>query len=68
MKIYDLSNIPEEILDKVGGKAKGLYLLNKFSFNVPKGFILIDMAEENDFLDEKVNEFLKEWRNEENLI
>lgn len=51
MRIYDLSNVPEEILDKVGGKAKGLYLLNKFSFNVPKGFILIDVAVEQDFLD-----------------
>ncbi len=49
MKIYDLSTIPEEILDKVGGKAKGLYLLSKYSFNVPKGFILMDVTDEKDF-------------------
>ncbi len=49
MKIYDLSKIPESILGEVGGKAKGLYMLNKYSFNVPKGFIIIDANEEDDF-------------------
>ncbi len=51
MEIFDLSKIPESILDKVGGKAKGLYMLNKFGFNVPKGFVLIGTKNENDFED-----------------
>ncbi len=50
MEIYELSNVPEEILDAVGGKAKGLYLLNKFSFHVPKGFVLVNLKKEEDFL------------------
>ncbi len=49
MQIYDLTKIPESILGDVGGKAKGLYMLNKFSFNVPKGFILMGICEESDF-------------------
>ncbi len=49
MEIYQLSKIPETILNKVGGKAKGLYQLNKFSFSVPNGFILVDVKEEKDF-------------------
>ncbi len=50
MEIYDLSNVPESILGQVGGKAKGLYLLNKFSFSVPKGFVLVGANTEDDFL------------------
>lgn len=50
MQIYDLSQIPEELLGKVGGKAKGLYLLNKYSFHVPKGFVLVGVKQEEDFL------------------
>ncbi len=49
MKIYELNNIPEEILSSVGGKAKGLYFLTKFGFAVPRGFILLDVKEEKDF-------------------
>ncbi len=58
MKIYALNSIPEEILTKVGGKAKGLYLLNKYGFNVPNGFILVDVKEEKDF--ETAYDFYKE--------
>ncbi len=50
MNLYDLTNIPESILGDVGGKAKGLYMLNKFGFNVPKGFIIVDVNNENDFI------------------
>lgn len=50
MNLYDLTNIPESLLGEVGGKAKGLYLLNKFGFNVPKGFIIVDLNNENDFI------------------
>lgn len=49
MKIYDLTSIPSEVLDSVGGKAKGLYELNKFGFKVPKGFILVDAHSGADF-------------------
>ncbi len=49
MKIYQLSNIPESVLGSVGGKAKGLYQLSKFSFEVPKGFILVGAKDEKDF-------------------
>ncbi len=55
MEIYQLKSIPEELLSKVGGKAKGLYLLNKFGFNVPNGFILLDVKDESDF--EKAYEY-----------
>ncbi len=49
MEIYDLTNIPKSILDEVGGKAKGLFLLNDYSFNVAKGFVLVDACTEDDF-------------------
>ncbi len=49
MEIYQLNKIPEDLLLRVGGKAKGLYELCKFGFNVPKGFILMDIKNENDF-------------------
>ncbi len=49
MEIFDLTNVPESILAKVGGKAKGLYLLNKYGFDVPKGFILSGIKTEQDF-------------------
>lgn len=51
MKIYDLANIPEELLGSVGGKAKGLCQLKGFGFNVPNGFILVDAEREQDFED-----------------
>ncbi len=57
MQIYDLAKIPEELLSTVGGKAKGLYELNKYGFNVPKGFILIDANCEADF--EQAYEYYK---------
>lgn len=51
MKIYDLSNLPESILGEVGGKAKGLFLLSSYSFNVPKGFIICDIKSDEDVLE-----------------
>jgi pyruvate,water dikinase len=48
MQIYDLFSIPEELLPEVGGKARGLYLLQKVGLNVPKGFILYDVKTEQD--------------------
>ncbi len=49
MQIYDLTNIPQSVLDVVGGKAKGLFLLNSYSFRVPKGFIIMGISREEDF-------------------
>lgn len=49
MKIYDVKHIPEELLPLVGGKARGLYLLNKFGFTVPEAFIVMDLNAEEDY-------------------
>ncbi len=49
MKIYNLSQIPEAILEQVGGKAKGLFLLSNYGFKVPDGFILVDVENESDY-------------------
>ncbi len=57
MKIYDLAGIPQESLDSVGGKAKGLNQLMKFGFNVPNGFILIDACCDEDY--EQAYEYFK---------
>ncbi len=58
MEIYQLKSIPEEMLSRVGGKAKGLYLLNKYGFEVPRGFILVNVKDEKDF--ETAYDFYKE--------
>ena len=43
MKIYQLGRLPGEIYASVGGKAKGLDLLLRHEFNVPKGFVITDI-------------------------
>ena len=43
MKIYRLGELPEELYSRVGGKAKGLDLLIKHHFTVPKGFVITDI-------------------------
>lgn len=42
MKIYDLFDIPVELLNDVGGKARGLYYLHKAGLNVAPGFIVTE--------------------------
>ena len=42
MNIYQLGQIPEEIYPSVGGKAKGLDMLVRHGFIVPKGFVITD--------------------------
>jgi pyruvate,water dikinase len=42
MKIYQLGQLPEEIYPSVGGKAKGLDMLVRHGFIVPKGFVITD--------------------------
>ena len=48
MKIYRLGELPEELYSRVGGKAKGLDLLIRNHFKVPKGFVIteIDQVDE----------------------
>ena len=49
MIIYQLGQLPEALYPMVGGKAKGLDLLVKQHFTVPKGFVItdIDRIDEN---------------------
>ena len=42
MKIYPLGELPEYLYPKVGGKAKGLDLLIRQHFNVPRGFVITE--------------------------
>jgi pyruvate,water dikinase len=48
LKIIDLKEISSSELENVGGKAKGLYLLNSYGLNVPKGFVILDCDIKND--------------------
>lgn len=57
-KIYDIQSIPEELLPQVGGKARGLNQLIHFGFQVPRAFIITDIADDEDF--EKAVEKYKE--------
>lgn len=50
-KIFDIQDIPEDYLPRVGGKARGLYQLIKFGFQVPQAFIITDIEEGDDFED-----------------
>jgi len=43
MKIYDLGSVAEADLEASGGKARGLDKLIRDGFNVPHGFVLIDV-------------------------
>ena len=43
MKIYTLGELPESLYPKVGGKAKGLDLLIRQHFKVPKGFVITEI-------------------------
>ena len=45
MKIYKLGDIPENLYPFIGGKARGLDLLIKNGFSVPKGFMITDIDE-----------------------
>ncbi len=49
MKLYNIENIPEELLPKVGGKARGLNQLIKFGYQVPQAFVITDINEGDDF-------------------
>jgi len=59
MKIYNLEHIPEKLLPSVGGKARGLYRLQKMGFDVPEAFIATDFRKDEDFSEiiARYNEF-----------
>ncbi len=48
MKLYQLGQLPEELYASVGGKAKGLDLLVKHNFPVPKGFVITAIDQINE--------------------
>ena len=45
MKIYQLGQLPQEIYPSVGGKAKGLDMLVRHGFTVPKGFVITNTGQ-----------------------
>ena len=45
MNIYQLGQLPQEKYPEVGGKAKGLDLLVRHHYAVPKGFVITDINE-----------------------
>lgn len=45
MRIYPIGQLPEEIYPFVGGKAKGLDMLVRHGFTVPKGFVITDIEQ-----------------------
>ena len=45
MKIYQLGQLPEELYPSVGGKAKGLDMLVRHGFTVPKGFVITNTGQ-----------------------
>ena len=48
MKIYPLGELPESLYPMVGGKAKGLDLLIRHRFTVPKGFVITNIDQINE--------------------
>ena len=44
--IYDLSRLTDDMLDAVGGKARGLCLLSRCGLNVPRGFVAVGIDSE----------------------
>jgi len=48
MNIYMLNEVPIEMLENVGGKAKGLKLLSDCGLNIAKGFVSVDIDNELD--------------------
>ena len=48
MNIYQLSKIPNDAMDSVGGKARGLKLLSANRLRVPEGFVITDIHGEVD--------------------
>ncbi|MCL2675645.1 MAG: PEP-utilizing enzyme [Firmicutes bacterium] len=58
MRIFQLGAIDATHINAAGGKAKGLERLAREGFNVPPGFVMIDIEEERD-LDAAAEHYLK---------
>ncbi len=48
MNIYRLNEIPENMLNQVGGKARGLKLLTDCGLRIPDGFVVLDIDNDLD--------------------
>ena len=48
-KIYDIHDIPQDVIKEVGGKARGLNQLIEFGYRVPKAFIITDIDPDESF-------------------
>jgi len=48
-KVFELKDIPEEYLPRIGGKASGLNRLIGMGFSVPDGFIITEIENGDDF-------------------
>ncbi len=48
MEIYRLETIPDDKLDRVGGKAKGLSLLAQAGVRIAEGFVITEIENEDD--------------------
>ena len=60
MKKFNLGQIEDQYIDKVGGKARGLDRLIKEGFCVPKGFVLFDIELDTDL--EEATAFFEDSR------
>ena len=56
MQKYNLGSLPNDILDSIGGKARGLDMLIKAGYNVPAGFVLTNIDIDKD-LDAAAKEY-----------
>ncbi|MGN0818191.1 MAG: PEP/pyruvate-binding domain-containing protein [Candidatus Coproplasma sp.] len=50
MKIFSIGQLPEELYELVGGKARGLDFLKKRGYNVPSGFIVTEIEKADEQL------------------
>jgi len=62
-KIYDIQNIPTEIIGQVGGKARGLNRLKAAGYNVPQAFIITDI-QDGDTYDDAARKYSDEMMSE----
>lgn len=48
MQIFWLNDVPPALLGELGGKARGLYYLEKHGFKTPKGFVAFEIQDEDE--------------------
>lgn len=49
MNIFELNRLPADLLERAGGKARGLALLAKNGFPIAKGFVICELHTEEDY-------------------